>query len=157
MNDENLDTDPPDNDPVDPAVLDAQSEAGVEESGAGKKTLGLERWVQLGFAVTALLLVWLSGHVISTVWYIFADPSEPVVTAASVIFGIGTAVVLYRSPSVYALSTEVADELSKVTWPTRQETTNSTVVVIVTSIIAAVFLGFFDAIWSAVTDLVYKV
>jgi len=157
MNDENLDTDPPDNDPMDPSALDAQSEEGAEAAGAGKKTLGLERWVQLGFVVTALMLVWLSGHIISTVWYIWADPSEPVVTAASVIFGIGASIALYRSPSVYALSLEVADELSKVTWPTRQETTSSTVVVIVTSIIAAVFLGFFDAIWSAVTDLVYKV
>lgn len=157
MNDENLDTDSPDNEPMDPAALDAQSEVDAEAGGAGKKTLGLERWVQLGFAVTAMMLVWLSGHIISTVWYIWADPSEPVVTAASVIFGIVVAIILYRTPSVYTLSQEVADELSKVTWPTRQETTNSTVVVIVTSIIAAVFLGFFDAIWSTVTDLVYKV
>ena len=157
MNDENLDTDPPDNDPMDPAALDAQSDASEEAGGAGKKTLGLERWVQLGYVACALLLIWLSGHLISTIWYFWADPSEPVVTAASVVFGIVATIGLYRNASVYALSLEVADELSKVSWPTRQETTNSTIVVIVTSIIAAVFLGFFDAIWSTVTDLVYKV
>ncbi len=157
MNDENLDTDPPENDPMDPAALDAQSEEGVDATGAGKKTLGLERWVQLGFVTTALMLVWLSGHIISTIWYNWADPSEPIVTTASVVFGIAVSILLYRSPSVYALANEVAEELSKVTWPTRQETTNSTIVVIVTSIIAAVLLGFFDAIWSSVTDLVYKV
>ena len=33
----------------------------------------------------------------------------------------------------------------------------STVVVIVTSLIAAVIIGTFDAAWSAITDLIYKV
>ena len=33
MNDENLDTDPPDNDPMDPAALDAQSDASEEAGG----------------------------------------------------------------------------------------------------------------------------
>ncbi len=131
--------------------------SGSDDGGAGKKTLGLERWVQLGFVAAALMLVWLSGHVISSVWYVFADPSESIVTFASVIVGILSAILLYKHATVNTLSHEVADELSKVTWPTRQETSSSTVVVIVTSLIAALFLGFFDTIWSWVTDLVYKV
>jgi len=157
MNDENLDTDSAENAEMEPGALDEQSEAGADEFGAGKKTLGLDRWIQLGYLVTALLVMWLSGHFVSTVWYAFADPDEAVVTALSVVIGIGTAILLYRNATVYSLSQEVAEELSKVTWPTREETSNSTVVVIVFSIIAAVFLGFFDAIWSTVTDLVYKV
>ena len=48
-------------------------------------------------------------------------------------------------------------ELSKVTWPTRDETYYSTLVVIVTSVIAAVYTGAFDAVWSAFSDLVYNV
>ena len=87
----------------------------------------------------------------------FADPSDTVVTAVSVIGGPLVSIFAYRHPGLNQLSFEVAEELSKVTWPTRRETSSSTVVVIITSIIAAGVLGFFDAVWSALTDLVYKV
>jgi len=127
------------------------------DGGAGKKTLGLERWVQLGFVVGALLLFWLLENVVSAVWYIFADPNDLLVTFGSLLGGVAAAIALYRHRALNQMSHEVAEELSKVTWPTRKETSSSTVVVIVTSIIAAIFLGVFDAIWSQFTDLVYKV
>ena len=41
-------------------------------------------------------------------------------------------------------------------WPSRKETSASTIVVIITSIIAAGILGAFDAVWSTITDLIYK-
>ena len=47
--------------------------------------------------------------------------------------------------------------MSRVTWPTRKETSSSTVIVVVTSVITAFVLFMFDTVWSAVTDLVYKV
>jgi preprotein translocase subunit SecE len=52
--------------------------------------------------------------------------------------------------------TDVVLELSKVTWPTRKETYASTIVVIVTSLIAAAVVGAFDFVWSYFTDLLYK-
>jgi preprotein translocase subunit SecE len=58
---------------------------------------------------------------------------------------------------VYAIVHGVSEELSKVTWPTRKETSSSTIVVIVTSIVAGLVLFLFDSVWAAVTDLVYKV
>jgi preprotein translocase subunit SecE len=128
-----------------------------DEGGAGKKTLGLERWVQLTFVAIALLLVWLLDHVISGVWYFFADPDESVVTLASVLIGVFTAAALYRHRPSYTLTHEVVDELSKVTWPTRKETSSSTVTVVIVSLIAAFVLFMFDTVWSSVTDLVYKV
>ena len=155
---ENLDKDEPMGDETDEesdAALDAEAEAAVE--GAGKRTLGLERWVQIGYMVVALLLVWLSGNLISAIWYAFADPNEAIVTVVSVVVGLLGAVALYRYQPANQLATEIADEMSKVSWPTRKETSNSTVVVVVTSIVAALMLFMFDTIWSAVTDLVYKV
>jgi len=53
------------------------------------------------------------------------------------------------------LADEVVSELAEVTWPTRDETYVSTVVVVVTSVVAAVFTGTFDALWSALTNIVY--
>jgi preprotein translocase subunit SecE len=127
------------------------------DEGAGKKTLGVERWIQLAFVAAALLLMWLADHLISAVWYIFADPQEWLVTFGAVASGIVGAIILYRTPSVYGLVHDVTEEMARVSWPTRKETSSSTVVVVITSLIAALMLFLFDSVWSAVTDLVYKV
>jgi preprotein translocase subunit SecE len=159
MSEENLDNDELMGDEPEEeseAALDAEAEAAVE-GGAGKRTLGLERWVQIGFMVVALLFVWLSGNLINTIWFAFADPDDSIVTVASVIVGIMGAIAFYRYPPAHSLANEIADEMSKVSWPTRKETSNSTVVVVITSIVSALMLFVFDTIWSAVTDLVYKV
>lgn len=129
----------------------------ASDEGAGKKTLGVERWIQLAFVAAALLLMWLADHLISAVWYIFADPQEWLVTFGAVASGIVGAILLYRTPSVYGLVHDVTEEMARVSWPTRKETSSSTVVVVITSLIAALMLFLFDSVWSAVTDLVYKV
>ena len=71
--------------------------------------------------------------------------------------GAGVTLALYRREKVKRVATEVVGELAKVTWPSREETQVSTVVVIVTSLIAALIIGAFDAAWSTITDLIYKV
>ena len=43
---------------------------------------------------------------------------------------------------------EVKSELKKVSWSTRRELMNSTIVVIVSVVILAVFIGICDLIWS---------
>ncbi|UCD85897.1 MAG: preprotein translocase subunit SecE [Deltaproteobacteria bacterium] len=45
---------------------------------------------------------------------------------------------------------EVKIELKKVTWPSRKETIASTVVVLITVLISAVFLGLIDYILSKI-------
>jgi len=136
------------------ALLEGDGEGGA---GAGKKTLGIERWVQLAYVVVALTLIWLFDHIINGVWYFFADPNEAIVTAGAVVAGIVGTIVLYGNEPTYGLIHDVADEMSRVSWPTRKETSQSTIVVVVTSIVAALMLFLFDSVWSAVTDLVYKV
>lgn len=119
------------------------------------KTLGLERWVQFAFVAIAGLTFFLSDKLITYVWNFFQEPDETLVTGIAAIVGILTGFLLYKHPKVKPLADEVAGELSKVTWPSRRETWYSTVVVIVTSIIAAAYLGVFDALWGAFTDLIY--
>jgi len=133
----------------------------------GKQTaavLGIERWVQFAYIGGALLLFWLFNHAIFGAWEALADyadlasdPNESIATAAAAIAAVVTAIVLYRHPKTSTFSNQVASELSKVTWPTRQETWQQTIVVVVVSVIAAVILGVFDAGWSTLTDLIYKV
>lgn len=120
------------------------------------KSLGLDRWVQIAFMAFALLLLWLLDKIITLIWDRFAEPTPSLVTLLAATIAIGTTVVLYRQEKVSRVAHEVVGELTKVSWPSRKETQVSTLVVIITSVIAAIIVGTFDAAWSAITDLIYK-
>jgi preprotein translocase SecE subunit len=137
----------------------SQSEITADDpsQGPAPKTLGLARWVQLAFVAFALLLLWLLDKVITVVWNKFAEPEPLYVTLAAVVLSGATTFALYRHATVSRVASEIVGELAKVTWPSREEIQASTIVVIVTSIIASIIVGAFDAAWSTITDLIYKV
>jgi preprotein translocase subunit SecE len=120
------------------------------------KSLGLDRWVQIAFMAFALLLLWLLDKIITLIWDRFAEPTPTLVTLLAALIAVSTAVVLYRQEKVSRVAHEIVGELTKVSWPSRKETQVSTIVVIITSVIAAIIVGSFDAAWSAITDLIYK-
>jgi preprotein translocase subunit SecE len=119
-------------------------------------SLGLSRWVQYVFVVVAAVLLWFLDKVGTLVWQNFAEPPTVTITALAAVISISGTVALYRTERAHDLVTDVVIELSKVTWPTRRETYASTIVVIVTSLIAAAIVGAFDFVWSYFTDLLYK-
>ncbi len=51
---------------------------------------------------------------------------------------------------------EVAAELKKVTWPTRQEALKLTVVVIAISVIVGLFIGVLDTTFLRITSLIFR-
>ena len=67
---------------------------------------------------------------------------------------LGLAIGMWRYPKVYDFLTEVVDEVSKVVWPSRQETRDSTIVVIVFVFVVAGILGGFDFLWAKVTNVI---
>jgi preprotein translocase SecE subunit len=109
------------------------------------------------FVAVFLLLLWVLDKVITIAWDRFSEPKPELVTAIAAVIATGVIMVLYRNAKVSRATHEVVGELAKVSWPSRKETQVSTVVVIITSIIAAAIVGAFDAAWSAITDLIYKV
>ena len=134
------------------------------DTSAKPKTLGLQRWVLFTFTVAAALLLFFLDRLTTTVWTLLSDsfPQLPepysystLITAGSAIVAVVTAWRLYRHENINRMTTDVASELSKVTWPARKEISYSTVVVLITSIIAALILGTFDTVWSTITDLIY--
>lgn len=129
---------------------------GAIETLPARATLGLARWVQYVFVVAGLFFLWFLDKLVTLVWSNFAEPPSTAITAIAAVVGLGTAIALYRNERVHTLVTDVVTELAKVTWPSRAETYASTVVVIVTSLIAAAIVGAFDFVWSFVTDLLYK-
>ncbi|MBN1655139.1 MAG: preprotein translocase subunit SecE [Deltaproteobacteria bacterium] len=116
--------------------------------------------------VVAVFLFWLLDKTVALIWRLVADtwttlPEVDTVSIYITIFSAAAAAALgrylYVNQKINRLSHEVIAELVKVSWPTREEVSVSTVVVIITSIIASIILGTFDAIWSTITDLIYKV
>jgi preprotein translocase subunit SecE len=121
------------------------------------KTLGLARWVQMAFVALWLLLVWILDKIVTIVWDRFSEPQPLIVTASALGIAALITLALYRNEKIHRGANEVVGELTKVTWPSRKETQVATVVVIITSLIAAAIIGVFDAAWSWVTDFIYKV
>jgi preprotein translocase subunit SecE len=119
--------------------------------------LGLERWVQFAFVSVAVFLVFVTDKLVTFGWEFYAEPDDTIVTIVAVAVGLVGTYLAYQNDRVRDFATEVVTELSKVTWPTREETWYSTIVVLSASAIAAVYTGVFDALWSALTDLVYRV
>jgi len=129
---------------------------GAIETLPARATLGLARWVQYVFVVAGLFFLWFLDKLVTLVWSNFAEPPATVITGIAAVIGLGGAIALYRNERIHTLVSEVVTELAKVTWPTREETYVSTIVVIITSLIAAAVVGAFDFVWSFVTDLLYK-
>jgi preprotein translocase subunit SecE len=155
-------------DALDPEVLDADG----NEIEAAAHNLGSERYVHAAFFVAGILAAYVASKTLVLAWNtlsgwpaaVRAVPqlvsyTEEQRDSAALIAGaaIGTLTVIqsYRKESVRTWANEVAAELSKVTWPTREAVLNGTLVVVVASMIATVYVTILDRIWSFLTTLVY--
>lgn len=105
-----------------------------------------------GGLLAFVLLKWTADWI----WgYFTRTPDEfLIITFATVVTLVG-GIYLYRKDESYNLVSEVASELKKVTWPTAQEVKMSTIVVVFMTFLAAFILGFFDLVWSKLTQLIY--
>jgi preprotein translocase SecE subunit len=139
------------------AIAKEERELGRQDASPIAVLMGVERWVQFGYLAFALITFFVLDALIRFGWQFFAEPDGTIVSGIAALIAIGGTFALYRHPRTNELAHEVVGELSKVTWPTRDETYYSTVVVIVTSVIAAVYTGVFDALWSKFTDLIYTI
>jgi len=134
--------------------------------------LGATRHVLAGFFAAGIAVAYLVGRVLSGTWNRLADnpwvaqrapfvsriaeDERPTLTTLfGAVVGISVAVYAYRRADVRTWTNEVAAELAKVTWPSKKEVTNSTMVVIAASAFATVFLALLDRFWGFVTNLVY--
>ncbi len=73
---------------------------------------------------------------------------EYIIRFGSLGIGAITFLVLLKNQKVNEFMNEVAIELmTKVSWPTSKETWSATVIVIVTVVVAGIFLWLFDMLW----------
>jgi preprotein translocase subunit SecE len=112
--------------------------------------------VHLIYLFGGVLLFYLLKWSVDWIWgYFTRTPSDLYITIFAAVAALVTCLVLYRHERTYTLISEIAAELKKVTWPTGKEVKAATMVVIVMTIISAIILGFFDMVWSKVTEVIY--
>ena len=112
--------------------------------------------VHLIYLVGAVTAFYLLQWSIDWVWgYFSTAPSDFTISLMAALGATILGVWAYRNDKYYHLANEVASELKKVTWPTAKEVRAATIVVIVMAILSAMILGFFDFIWSNLTEFVY--
>lgn len=157
--------------PAGDAPLAAVDEPEEDDAPAAAQ-LGASRYVLAGFFATATAVAYVLGRLLTTGWAKLAEArwalkSAPFLariaeeeraelcTAVGAVVAIGGAVYAYRRPDVRQWTDDVASELSKVTWPNKSEVTSNTIIVIVSSTAATVYLALLDRFWGFVTNLVY--
>jgi preprotein translocase subunit SecE len=153
--------------------------AGVEGGGAAPAdepvvptSLGATKYVHAAFFIVGIATAFVAGKLLAGIWNALAawpaavrvlpqlqrygeDERPEFTMVAGLLIGVLVVVQLFRNPGVRQWSDDVANELSKVVWPTRETVTNGTIVVIVASAIATVYVGLLDRLWGFVTTLVY--
>lgn len=129
--------------------------------------LGHRRFVYAAYLAATIGIVFILNKALDYGWFKAAswkpewfmslgvEPRDEIIVPIAVIAGIALAYRYWRDLKVRTMAEEVAEELTKVTWPTRDEVQNSTTVVIITTIFATIFFALMDQFWLWVTKHVY--
>jgi len=140
-------------------------------------SLGYLRYVQLSFATLALIAGYVVSRALKKAWSELASipkvvqalpqfsaiPHEgellsrtTLSTALGMVVGVAIVLHYYRRPDVRSWADEVADEVTKVKWPSRKEIGSYTVIVIAGSALLTAYLALLDRFWAFVTSLIYS-
>jgi preprotein translocase subunit SecE len=148
---------------VDSLAPKADGEADSEaESVNAPVQLGYQRYVYAAYMAFAMLVGFLAAKIGHAAWYRLGqwkpelgEPKDELIYPVAGVLGVIVAVYYWRKAEARQYANEVAEELSKVTWPTRKEVTSSTTVVVLTTVFATVFFALMDRFWGFVTDKIY--
>jgi preprotein translocase subunit SecE len=145
-----------------PPELRDREEEGVEGEAFAPTQLGSQRFVYAAYFAGGIAIAFLLSKAMSFAWLRLAtykpqigEPHDEIVMPIAGLIGLFTAIYYYRDQKTRTLAEEVASELGKVTWPSREEVVNSTFVVLVTTLLATTFFALMDRFWGFVTNLVY--
>ena len=140
----------------------------LAEAPEAPTTLGATKYVHAAFFVVGIVTAFVSGNVLAGIWnalaawpsavravpqlLLYGEDERPGFTmVAGVVVGGVVVWQMFRNPGIRQWSDDVAAELSKVVWPTRDIVRNGTIVVVVASALATVYVGLHDRLWGFVT------
>jgi len=156
-----------------PAEAETSASTEVDEAlQEGVSVLGAARYVHAAFIVAAILAAYVSAKVLVVCWGLLSEWPEAVRAVPQLVqydedkrenitYIVGAAmstvavVQIYRRERIRSWADEVAAELTRVTWPARETVMQGTLVVVVASIIATLYVAVLDRFWGFLTNLVY--
>lgn len=141
---------------------DASPSEDADEGAGVPVQLGYQRYVYAAYMAGAMLVAFLVAKIGHASWYRLGqwkpelgEPKDEFVYPVAGVVGVLVAIYYWRKADARQYADEVAEELSKVTWPSRKEVTNSTTVVVLTTVFATVFFALMDRFWGFITDKIY--
>jgi preprotein translocase subunit SecE len=143
-----------------------------EAESAAPTHLGATKYVHAAFFVVGIATAFIAGRILAGIWnalaawapavhavpqlLLYGEDERPEFTiVVGIVIGILVVVQMFRRPNVRTWSDDVALELSKVVWPSRETVTNGTIVVVVASALATIYVGLLDRLWAFVTQRIY--
>jgi len=132
---------------------------GVEAELDASALVNMERYrkyIDFSLLLAAAVVWFLLRHFLTQVWELFRLPvvdSLPISLPSLIALLVAAGGFFFVRTNVKAFGflNDVAAELTKVTWPTSQETLASTGVIIVMVGIASLIMFGFDALWGTLT------
>lgn len=118
-----------------------------------------QKWVNLSFVAVSLLATYIA-FVLATKFSVFLDFEgrvrnlDKILMAASAGMGMLLFLILYKNNTANTFMNETVAELSKVTWPTQNETMKATFAVLVSVTIAGIAFWLVDSLWVYLIGLV---
>ncbi|MCB9793346.1 MAG: preprotein translocase subunit SecE [Alphaproteobacteria bacterium] len=110
--------------------------------------LGIAFVAGLTFRSAAIQTILVMGHSDSMIAGLF-----PLSSLIGILAAVLTFFILFRTAPAVRYADEAIGELAKVTWPDREETINSSVIVIISTLIFSGSLSIFDFVWARITNL----
>ena len=120
----------------------------------------LNRSILAAFLGMSVLIGLFVKYVLQALWNAFSLPivlrgAMGIAEWSGLAVAAVTLIIFLRSERIKQFSTEVYNELVKVSWPLRKETMMSAVVISVMVAICAMILFTFDAIWGVFVKVIY--
>lgn len=122
-----------------------------DEEGALPTQMGHRRYVYAAFFSFAIALSYFLSKAATSAWHQLSqytpkvgEPREDVMTPIAAVISAIIMFAVYRRPDVRQLSDEVALELSKVEWPTREKVRRSTTIVVTATLGTATAFWLYD-------------
>lgn len=121
-----------------------------------------QKWVNLSFVAASLLLAYVV-FVLAVKFSVVLDfdgrvrSLDKILMGIAAVTGFGLFFGLYKSTVANTFMNETVAELSKVTWPTKDETFKATIAVLIAVTIAGVILWMVDNAWVWLIGVILKV
>jgi preprotein translocase subunit SecE len=112
-----------------------------------------QKWVNLSYMVAAFLVAYLFFSLSLNLTSTFELETkyrniDLAVRGISLVAGLITFLILYFNRAANQFMNEVMLEVSRVTWPTSNDTMKATFVVVIMVIVTGMILGALDQVWT---------